>query len=291
MTNRRSRVHPRTVVALAALVILALPFPRPVAAAESVRIDGSPLALRTAHDGGPARIADRLERVVRGTPAEDDARGTLLAQRVITREWGASEDTNYVEVEVHGWRSEGWALALSGAVPGTGELYAGEGSGWFFLLAEAAGWTARVLLDHRADDKHGDGAKFAGSPENPGSAWSYARYAQATQGDTLSLQQLFAGDRDAFYHRVAYDDAFGAGWSSSGARDLYRGLEAGYQSARRRVRYATGAIVLVHVVSALDALHAAREHDLPLQRNLKLKLGGSIGADGEAMAVALERRF
>ncbi len=285
MTDRRS--HAARLVAL--LVLLAALPARRGAAAEAGAIGGSPLALRTAHDQGPARIAARLERAVHGVPSSDGS--DLLAQRVITREWGASEDTNYVVVEVSGWKSDGWAMVLSGVVPGAGELYVGEGSGWFFLLGEAAAWTARVLLDHRADDQRDSGARFAGSPENPASAWSYVRYAQATHGDTLSLQQLFAGDRDAFYHRIGYDGTFRAGWSSSGAQAEYRSLESAYQSARRRAWYATGAIVLVHVAASLDALHAAREHDLPLQRNLKVRLGGSIDAHGEAMAVALERKF
>jgi len=291
VTNGRSIVPAWLARTIPALVLFAFAPVSSVLAAEGGVIEGSSLALRTAHDAGPARIAARLERAVRGASTGDASPAEVLAQRVITREWGASEDTNYVEVEVSGWKSDGWAMTLSGLVPGAGELYVGEGSGWFFLLGEAAAWTARVLLDHRADDRHGDGARFAGSPESPASAWSYVRYAQATHGDTLSLQQLFAGDRDSFYHRVGYDDAFSAGWSSNAARDQYRSFESAYQSARRRAWYATGAIVLVHVASSLDALHAAREHDLPLQRNLKLKLGGSIDANGETMAVALERKF
>jgi hypothetical protein len=278
---------------IGSVLLLGLAFAACAAAAPaSSGIAGSPLALASVPSDPDARLAARLERAT--GHAEAGGREDWLAQRVITREWGASDDTNYVEVEVPGYRSEGWALLLSSIVPGTGELSVGEGSGWLFLLAEAGAWTARVLLDHRADEHQNDAAKFAGSPYGASSEWSLARWAAATSNpDTLSLQQLYAGDAEAFYHRIGGDDRYAAGWASAEARSDFLGIESNYQRQRRSVRYANGAIVFVHVVSALDALHAAREHNLPLQRNLKLKLGGTIDPSGESMALAvgLERRF
>lgn len=275
------------------VLLLCLGFAACAAAAPASQgIAGSPLALASVPHDPAARLASRLERVT--GHAEAGGHEDWLAQRVITREWGASDDTNYVEVEVPGYRSEGWALLLSSIVPGTGELYVGEGSGWLFLLAEAGAWTARVLLDHRADEHQNDGAKFAGSPYSSASEWSLARWAAVTSNpDTLALQQLYAGDAEAFYRRVGGDDRYAAGWTSADARSTFLGLESNYQHQRRSVRYANGAIVFVHIASALDALHAAREHNLPLQRNLKLKLGGTIDPSGESMALAvgLERRF
>ena len=255
-------------------------------------IAGSPLALASVPPDAAPRLALRLERAA--GRADAGGREDWLAQRVITREWGASDDTNYVEVEVPGYRSEGWALVLSSIVPGAGELYVGEGSGWVFLLAEAGAWTARILLDHRADEHRDDAAKFAGSPYGASSQWSMARWAAATTNpDTLSLQQLYAGDADTFYHRIGADDRYAAGWESGNARSTFLGLETSYQNQRRSAWYAGGAIILVHVVSALDALHAARDHNTPLQRNLRLKLGGTIDPSGESMALVLglERRF
>ena len=255
-------------------------------------ITGSPLALASVPGDPAGRLAVRLARA--SGRAEAGGHEDWLAQRVITREWGASDDTNYVEIEVPGYRSEGWALLLSSIVPGAGELYVGEGSGWMFLLAEAGAWTARILLDHRADEHQQDAAKFAGSPYGASSQWSLARWAAATSNpDTLSLQQLYAGDAESFYHRIGADDRYAAGWESGNARSTFLGLESNYQSQRRSVRYANGAIVLVHIVSALDALHAARDHNLPLQHNLKLKLGGTLDPSGESMALAVgvERRF
>jgi hypothetical protein len=265
------------VAALATLAIV-------TAGAEPAVITGSPLALRAALDRSATRLPAAYARAA-------SSREDWLAQRVVTREWGASEDTNYVEVEVPGYRSEGGAMLLSAALPGAGELYLGEGSGFAFALVEVAAWTSRILLDRRADRRHDAPQNFAGSPYDGASAWSFSRYAQATHGDTLTLQQLYAGDKDSFYHRIGFDNQFQLGWTSIGTRDGYRTLETQYQDARRRVRFATGAIILVHVASALDALHAAREHNLPLQRNLRFKVGGLLESGGETMAVALEKRF
>ena len=236
---------------------------------------------------------------VRAFPAASrDARGLaapapLLAQRVITREWGQSEDTSYVVIEVPGYRSEGWAMVLSGMVPGAGHLYVGEGGALWFALAEVSGWTSRWAFRRRADELHVDSRNYAGTPDDPASNWSFTRFALATNGDTLALQNLYRGDRDAFYHLVGFDERYKLGWKSDAfvIRDMYQILEKKYQRSLKRTRYATGAIILTHVVAALDALHAAREHNVPLQQNLKLRLEGSIGAEGEAMTLALEKSF
>ena len=87
------------------------------------RIAGSPLALASVPRDPGQRLAARLEQAT----GHADAGGheDWLAQRVVTREWGASDDTSYLEIEVPGYRSEGWALVLSSIVPGAGELYVG----------------------------------------------------------------------------------------------------------------------------------------------------------------------
>ena len=48
-----------------------------------------------------------------------------LAQRTIDRDWGLSEDSTYRTVDIQGYKSEGWAMIMSAALPGTGQLYVG----------------------------------------------------------------------------------------------------------------------------------------------------------------------
>src|SRR5262245_34774719 len=84
--------------------------------------------------------APELTRLAYRHAALDAGRDGLLAQRTIDRQWGLSEDSVYVTVDVPGWKSEALATTLSAIVPGTGQFYTGEGMGWVFVAAEAAGW-------------------------------------------------------------------------------------------------------------------------------------------------------
>jgi len=263
----------------------AIAFLAGAAPAWSGSIDGSPLALRTVRpaDAGAAPADD-------GRFLAGDA-PPLLAQRVITREWGASEESLYVEIDVPGYKSEGWAMLFSAAAPGAGQYYVGESSALWFALAEIAAWTSRWIFRDRARDLHEESIAFTGSPYDTTSHFSFLRWARATAGDTLALQSLYEGDRDAFYRLVGFDERYRGGWGSLGVRDSYRMLENRSQRHYKRGRYATGAIVLTHVVAALDALQAARRNNIPLERNLRLRLKGALGIDGEAMSVALERKF
>mgnify|MGYP003346943773 CR=1 FL=1 len=81
--------------------------------------------------------------------------------------------------DLKGWKSEGLALALSGALPGAGEFYVGEGSGWMFLAIEVAGWFGRSSTRKKADDLRAQAAAFVGDPTDTSSTWSFERAASA----------------------------------------------------------------------------------------------------------------
>ena len=185
-----------------------------------------------------------------------------------------------------------WPLG-SAAVPGTGQLYLGERSGFVYLLVEAAGWASMLFLRDKADQQKVDSQNYAGSPYDSTSAWNFSRYARTTGADTQDLQQLYAGDPDAFYHQIGFNDLYQSGWNDTpdANRSEYQAMESDYQTSVKKSRYAAGAIVLNHVVSAIDALHAAREHNVPLRQNLQLKVGGGLSPRGANMTLALERRF
>jgi hypothetical protein len=134
-----------------------------------------------------------------------------LAQRTIDRDWGPSDDSTYRTVDVKGWKLEGLALTLSAAIPGTGQLYVGESSGWLFLLAEAVGWTGHYLVHDRAQGLSNDAANFVGDPTDSSSTWSFERYASATGGQATQMETLWHHDRDAFYQALAADTRFSAG--------------------------------------------------------------------------------
>ena len=217
-----------------------------------------------------------------------------LAQRVIEREWGLSEDSTYRTVDVQGWKSEGMALALSGALPGAGQLYVGEGSGWLFMVGEALGWAGRVITHSRGEDLRTQAATFVGDPNDSTSTWSFARYSQASGGQATLLQQLWAADRESFYQALATDPSYRSGFAGSDpgvAYDSYRGLRSSSQDRFRQSRMFEIALWANHAISAFDALRAARFHNLPLRRTIDLQLGGRLHRGEPTFRAALVRRF
>lgn len=231
------------------------------------------------------------ERAERRTAAE--VPGGLVAQRAIVREWGPSDDSVYVEVRIPDWKSEPRALLASAILPGTGQLYVGEGSGWIHLAAEAAGWTLRALSVRRADDREDAFVALVGDPNEGTSGWSFDRYRTATGGDVSWLQTLWASDREAFYLALARERTYDAGFRG-GAEDSaerFRGLREERESSLSRVRTLEALIVAHHLVSAWDALRAARFHNLPLRRSLPVQLGGGWRDGSPVFTAALVRRL
>jgi hypothetical protein len=216
-----------------------------------------------------------------------------LAQRAIDRSWGLSEDSSYSEVDVPEWRSEGLAAGFSAVVPGTGQLYAGEGSGVWFALAEVAGWTANRIFLHKAQVERDRSARFAGDPADTASAWSFTRFRQATGSDAAELEAIWAQDRQAFYEMIARDPAYLAGWKgqSEAARSTFFGIRDLSRTYYNRASSAGCALWLNHLFAALDALRAARLQNVVLQHNLELKLRSSWNGGRAGVMAALVRRF
>lgn len=217
----------------------------------------------------------------------------LFAQRAITRRWGPSDDSTYVEIQVPDWRSEGGAMAMSALVPGVGQAYVGEQSAFVYALAEVTGWAARWFYARRADSRRADAESYAGSPADPSSAWSFERWQSATGGDPSELERIYAADRQAFLREIATDPRYLAGWSGNptATRAGLDDLLAGADRNQQRANVAGAAVWINHLVSAADALRAARIHNLPLRRNLELRLQTGWSGGHPGVTATLERRF
>ena len=217
-----------------------------------------------------------------------------LAQRSIDRDWGPSDDSTYRVIDVPGYKSEGWAMMMSAAVPGTGQLYVGESSGWLFLLAEAAGWAGHYLVRDRAQSLSRDAANYVGDPTDSSSTWSFARYTEATGTSATKMEVLWAQDRDAFYQALASDTQFNPGFKGPD-RDAtavtYQGIRESSQDRFRQAHYLDVALLINHVVAAFDAVRAARSHNMPLQKSIDLKLGGGLNRGQPEVHATLTRRF
>ncbi len=242
-----------------------------------------PLLATPAADSGAYRL--------RGAEAVPEL---WLAQRVIEREWGPSEDSLYRTVEVQGWKSEGLALAFSATLPGTGELYVGEGSGWLYLAGEALGWVGRTITRRRGQDLREQAAVYIGDPTDSLSTWSFARFEEVTGSSATRLEQLWAGDREAFYQALATDPTYRPGFEGADpgvAFESYRGLRESSQDRFRQSRLIEIALWANHAYSAFDALRAARSHNLPLKRTIDLQLGARLRRGQPVLRASLVRRF
>ena len=227
-------------------------------------------------------------------PGAAQAPELWLAQRSIEREWGPSEDSLYRTVDAKDWKLEGLALGLSSALPGTGQLYVGEGSGWLFLAAEALGWAGRTLTRRRGDQLRDDSVALVGNPLDPAARWSFDRYAASTGDNAPELRALWDQDRDAFYESLARDSRYRFGFSGAdplAAYEDFRGTHESSQYRYRQSRYVEIALWANHAVAAFDALRAARFHNMPIRRSLELQLAASPRLTGGEYRAALVRRF
>lgn len=217
----------------------------------------------------------------------------IFAQRQIDRAWGLSEDSLYREVDIPEWRSEAAATALSAAIPGAGQAYAGSKRAWLYALTEAAGWTSRWLYQQRGRELAAEAAAYAGSPADTASRWSFNRWESATSGDAGSLRALYAGDRNVFYDRIARDPSLLSGWSGEAAatRTPFNDLRQVADDRLRSGRYSGTALWINHVVSAFDALRAARLNNVSLGHDTRLGLASGWRHGSPTLRAALRRSF
>jgi hypothetical protein len=211
-----------------------------------------------------------------------------LEQRSIDRAWGPSEDSLYSTVEVPGWKSDGLAAGMSLIAPGSGQAYVGEGSWVWYALVEVAGWTANRVYAHKSETARDNSAALAGDPADTASAWSFERWAEATGQDPARIAAIWASDRQAFYEMIAREPA---GWRSAGNQAEFADLRSDVQDYSKRATRAGVALWFNHLVAAVDALHAARNHNVMLQKNLQLKLRTSWQHGQPALVARLVRSF
>jgi hypothetical protein len=267
---------------LAALALLAMA-PRPARA--SVAPDPAP-ATDPALDSPlhPARLGFR--RLAGEREPE-----LLLAQRSIDREWGPSDDSVYVEIEVPGWKSEPLAATLSAILPGAGQRYVGEGNAWMYAAVEVVGWSGFLWYRHDSGEMNTEAEGIAGAPTDPASGWTFERWVEATEGNPADLAGLYAVDREAFLNAIGSDPRYAAGWVNGNTHTQFSDLRGRADSHLRRSKVFATLLWMNHLVSAATALRAARIHNMPLARNLGLRMDGRLRAGRPVMAVALVRKF
>jgi len=257
------------------VLALTLSGPRPLEATPVA--DPTVLAPRNRSALALARLADSEEPEL------------WLAQRTIDREWTVPGDSDVVRYP--GADAELRALVLSAAVPGTGQLVEGERRGLWFLVAETAGWAGWLLFRRDADRLRDDASAVVGAPEDSASAWSFERWAEATEEDPSPLENLYAVDREGFYDAIVSDSRLAPGWASAGSRerfaDLRRRSDRGLEHAHR----VEVGLWINHLLAAADGLRAARNRHLSLPRGLELKARACLNHGRPEMRLAVAKGF
>lgn len=218
----------------------------------------------------------------------------ILMQRQIDRSWGLAEDSVYHEVDVPGWKSAGAAAALSAAVPGAGQVYAGsKRRALAYALTEIAGWTTHWIERRRGLELQDRAAAYAGAPTDTTSRWSFGRWERVTSGDATRLRELFDRDRGAFYDEIASDPTLLAGWSgdATATRQPFGDLWDRGDKKRGIARWAAGALWVNHLVSAVDALNAARLNNVPLGSSMHMKLTSGWRHGSPTFGAVVRRSF
>jgi hypothetical protein len=217
--------------------------------------------------------------------------GLVLAQRVIDREWTTRADSLSNPNYVTGGKSEMGALAMSAAVPGAGQLYSGERNGFIYMAAEVVAIASAVFLHNKGDEFRSDAANVAGVPADSASGWSANRWASATAGDPKTALALYEADPEAYYDKIAKDPTMAAGWASGSTKDQFVTLRDESDLRLHRASIAAAGIWINHVVSAVDALRAARLYNLPLRRGMEIKGNARWKKDGPAVRFAVVQKF
>jgi hypothetical protein len=222
----------------------------------------------------------------------------ILAQRAITRDVGKKAtdsmgpEPEYGYVDVPGWISPGKASALSMALPGAGQLYAGSNRGFVFLGVEAVAVLAYVKYRNDSHGKRDQYFSFVGDPNQPSSRFAFERLAATVSAEELAhLQEIYARDPREFYDLVSTNDAYAGGWTdATGERSTAQAYIDEVNSLGRKSKVGLIAAITNHLVSTVDALHLARISNLALRENLSLKLKIRPGAH-QSYGFTLTQKF
>jgi len=215
----------------------------------------------------------------------------LLAQRTIDREWGPSDDSIYVELDIPGWKSEPLAAGLSAVLPGSGQAYVGEGSAWVYAAIEVAGWGGWLWYRHDASSLNSQAEGVAGVPVDPASGWTYDRWATATGGDPTYITGLYAVDRQAYLTAIGSDPRYAGGWTGEATHSDFLSLRDHADSRLRRSRLYGTALWINHLVSAANALRSARYHNMPLAHNVGMRIEPRLHGGRAGVMMTLVRKF
>jgi hypothetical protein len=217
-----------------------------------------------------------------------------LAQRAIRRDLGgaAPPEEGYALIDVPGWKSVGGAAALSFALPGTGQLYAGSKRGYLYLGVEAVALLSYATFQAKSEDKRDEYHAFVGDPNQAGSRFSFDRLGNDVSPEEVArLRTIYERDQAEFYQAVTLQAQYAGGWENPDERFDAQAIAEDADTQRSRSRFGLYTLIANHLVSAVDALNLARFNNFALRENMTLKLKLRPGLKHGSYAFTLTQKF
>jgi hypothetical protein len=276
-------------LALAVLATAGLPGRGAAASEPALRAAADPILLSP-----PGRLSGVSLELVPALLADEPSPQLRLAQRAIQRDLGgpAEPEEPYAVVDMPGWKSPGGAAAMSLALPGTGQLYAGSKRGYLYLGVEAVALLSYATFQAKSDDKRDEYHAFVGDPNQPDSRFSFDRLGNDVSPEELArLRTIYERDQAEFYQAVTLQSQYAGGWSNPDERYDAQAISEDADRNRSRSRFGLYTAIANHLVSAVDALNLARFNNFTLRENMTLKLKLRPGLRHGSYAFTLTQKF
>jgi TM2 domain-containing membrane protein YozV len=213
---------------------------------------------------------------------------------------GVDEDLtwDWEEAKAGKQKSAPLAMALSLAVPGAGELYAGAKTrGFIFFSLEGGIWGGYYGFKSYGRWRENDYKNFAA-----------VHAGVNTQGkdDTFYEKMTYYESRD-YYNQISRlfdrneentypeDDFWNWEWDNEESRERFRQLRNDSKSANRRAIFMLGAAVVNRIVSAIDAYIAIRSfnqaQEFATVKNWRLRCNADLLGENKSVKLTLRRDF
>ncbi len=218
----------------------------------------------------------------------------ILAQTVVTQ--GQSTVKKKEPQASETAKSPGKAFIFSAVAPGSGQLYVGAKRGYVYLGIEAVAWTTSYFFHKSGKQKEEDYMDFADN-----------HWTEPTVGDTVlvnpdgsvvyydqehkdRIDYFRANNKQHYYEDIGKYAYYQIGWAP-GTLGEYLDMRDDSNRLLKNSNYAIMAALVNHVVSAVDALRLARNHNVNLGYGIDLNLKVKAGGHSRGVMLVASRKF
>jgi hypothetical protein len=204
-----------------------------------------------------------------------------------------------LEVPKSGHKSGLLAVVLSMAVPGLGEAYAGRfDAGRYFVGSEVALWggyagMASYTSDFENDMENSAISEAGASQNHHGDQNYFAHVGQFQTSDLYNAEMLREGQQSQLV-----PNADGWRWANTTQEANFNAIRIKVQTLNNDQQFLLAAIVVNHLLSAIDAYIVTKElnkesdlKNVGKQQGMLLQFGGHMGSLNDPLGATLSARL